>query len=194
MKVSDPKKIEKIVNEILAEIALLEDLRKFQTSLDNFGDHLNSSGLEAVAISMKLTVTEKKVQIWDKVESFIEADPHLEKLIVRMLDHNLIEYLTAINFDFVVSSFEEKIRQHNVYDMQVAIEFSSHDLQQFRSKLAEKLGEDVFLKITIRPNILGGFVLNKGNSIIDASVQRELEDYRSNWVANLNANIQDDNI
>ena len=65
-----------------------------------------------------------------------------------------------------------------------ATEPSVHLLQQLRTIVKRKTGDDVVIDVTVDPSIIGGFIFDIDSQLLDASVQHQLELVRKEFVVN----------
>ena len=59
-----------------------------------------------------------------------------------------------------------------------AVELDSKITEQIGDRIAEQTGRKVELSTTVNPDVLGGLVLQVGNTVLDASVRHRLEQLR----------------
>lgn len=59
---------------------------------------------------------------------------------------------------------------------------SARMLQRIRALVKEKTGEDVVLTVEVDPSLIGGFVLDMDDYLLDASVKRQLDLIREQYL------------
>lgn len=95
------------------------------------------------------------------------------KLIVQ---NNREHYLKLIILNFKKYYFEEK----NIYEVEVTTntELTELVVNELKTLLSQKLGKQIILKNTIKPEIIGGFVAKVDDLQIDASIRTQLNNFR----------------
>ncbi len=69
-------------------------------------------------------------------------------------------------------------RDEVVAEVRSAIPLDDDQRQRLQDALSKRTGQNVSIKVTVDPSILGGIVANIGDNVIDGSVRRRLEQLR----------------
>lgn len=69
-------------------------------------------------------------------------------------------------------------RDQVVAEVRSAIPLDDDQRQRLQEALSKRTGQNVSIKVTVDPSILGGIVANIGDNVIDGSVRRRLEQLR----------------
>ena len=67
-----------------------------------------------------------------------------------------------------------------------AVELSAEQIEQLRGTLAKKLGKTPTLAVSTDPDILGGLVVQVGDTVYDSSVRTRLDDLRTHLLSSAN--------
>lgn len=89
----------------------------------------------------------------------------------------------------MASAFMEQYRVMN-HISQVKLVTASPVSEQFKETIRQKVaaampGQSIELTTEIRPELIGGFVLEMGDKLVDASIKRDLNDVRKQFLKNL---------
>jgi F-type H+-transporting ATPase subunit delta len=159
----------------LFEVAKEQDkLDVVRDELGAFVDALNENRDLQVFFFSPYFSTQEKEDGLDRAIS--DADPvflNFLKLLVQ--NHRMpVLFRTRANFD---SLWEEENRLLPV-QITSAVELDEGIVRQLGDRISEQTGRRVDLSAQVEPDILGGIVVQVGNSVLDASVRTRLERLR----------------
>ncbi|UYQ93262.1 ATP synthase F1 subunit delta [Chitinophaga horti] len=86
---------------------------------------------------------------------------------------------------------EEVIKQYNVIKnittvkITTAVPVATETLDAIRLKAEQTAGRKVTMESAVNPELIGGFVLETGDQLFDASVQRDLKDIKKQFLSNI---------
>jgi ATP synthase F1 delta subunit len=118
--------------------------------------------------------TDEKVEGLDKVVT--GADETVQNFLTLLVEKHRMPALFRIR-----QRFESLWQEENkVLPVQVtsAIELDKKTVNSIGKEIGDKTGRKVELTSAVDPDILGGLVLQVGNSVLDASIRNRLENLR----------------
>lgn len=81
----------------------------------------------------------------------------------------------------IIDAFVSRVAQHSgasVATVRSAVELSADQRERLAVALAHQVGHEVALKVIVDPTVLGGVVTEIGDTVIDGSVRRRLNQLR----------------
>jgi len=84
--------------------------------------------------------------------------------------------LSAVVDRFLQLSAEE--RKHEVAEVRAAVPLDERLRDRLAKALSHATGKEVEVKVVVDPNVLGGVVARIGDTVIDGSVRRRLDQLR----------------
>jgi F-type H+-transporting ATPase subunit delta len=159
----------------------LFEVAKDQDKLDAVRDQLGAFA-DAMAETRDLQVfffspyfsTAEKEDGLDRVVS--DADPVIINFLKLLIEKHRMPALFRIraNFDAL---WEEENRLLPV-QITSAVELDSRTVEQLVDRIAQQTDRKVDVSAEVDPDILGGIVVQVGNSVLDASIRNRLEQLR----------------
>jgi F-type H+-transporting ATPase subunit delta len=108
-----------------------------------------------------------------------KASPITTSLVSMVVGTGRASNLPAIIHQLVELSAAE---QHKaVAEVRSAIELTDDQRTRLAAALSKATGKDVQVKVVIDPTVLGGIVAQVGDTVIDGSVRRRLEQLKSSF-------------
>src|ERR1043165_3053424 len=112
---------------------------------------------------------------------------------ISPLTHSFIKLLTSkgreASLAEIVTSFIAQYKaMKNISDVRLvtAVPVSNEVKESIRQKVAAALtGRTIDLTTEVRPDLIGGFLLEMGDRLVDASIKRDLADIRKHFMQNL---------
>lgn len=135
--------------------------------------------------------TGRAAQVCEQVQAMLDnpdvvpspVEPDLEKFIALLSERGRLDYLKTIFHTYVRMYYEsEGIRTATLFTVVPAPELA----QKLKNLLEQQFGCRVELRTKTDPSIIGGFVLELGDYMLDASVKRQIENIRRQFVSNTN--------
>lgn len=116
----------------------------------------------------------------------------LQSALGNRMSPELSRFLTLLNRNGRMDMVEDILRDFvDLYHRSVGVrkaklttveEPSERLLQRLRALVRQKTGEDVIIEVETDPGIIGGFVFDIDDYLLDASVKRQLELIREQFV------------
>jgi F-type H+-transporting ATPase subunit delta len=159
----------------------LFEVAKEQDKLDLVREQLGAFA-EALAESRELQVfffspyfsTQEKEDGLDR--SVTDADPVVVNFLKLLIEKHRMPVLFRVRANYDAMWEEE----NKLLPVQItsAVELDESIVKQLGDRISEQTGRKVELSSRVEPDILGGIVVQVGNSVLDASVRNRLEQLR----------------
>ena len=159
----------------LFEVAKEHDkLDEVRDQLGAFADALSESRELQVFFFSPYFSTQEKEDGLDKAVT--GADPVILNFLQLLIEKHRMPVVFRIraNYD---RRWEEENKLLPV-EITSAVELDSEIVKQLGDRIAEQTGRTVELSSRVEPDILGGIVVQVGNSVLDASVRNRLDQLR----------------
>jgi F-type H+-transporting ATPase subunit delta len=145
--------------------AIEDDLFRFARALDA-NDELR------MALGDRTVPAERRVAIVEELMGGV-ALPVSVGLVSMVVGADRTGDLPAIVDRFLELSAEE--RQHEVAEVRAAVPLDERLRERLATALSDATGKQVEVKVIVDPNVLGGVVARIGDTVIDGTVRRRLE-------------------
>ncbi|MBV08443.1 ATP synthase F1 subunit delta [Rubinisphaera sp.] len=150
---------------------------------------------------------ERVEEFWSFLTDVLEAYPAMERKLVSplvsieekqaILDRTIMPYASKVFGSFlkVVAAHERLDLIRVIYDVcaeenqkragrvpvivRSASDISDEKLEQIRQQLAQLLSADPVINVEIEPSLLGGLVIQVGDTVYDSSLRNRLEQLQS---------------
>ena len=123
--------------------------------------------------------TQVRALLKDPSSSPQPLEPDIERLVLLLRRNHRLDCLKFILHDFIRLWCEA----HQVLIARLATVVPSPGLpERLESLLASRTGCKVIMESAIDPDLLGGFVLELEDEMLDASVRRQIDDIRNQLV------------
>ena len=142
--------------------------------LHAFTDALSASQeLQVFLFSPYFSVPEKEEGL-DRVVT--DADPVVRNFLKLLLEKHRMPVVFRIRANYDVLWEEE----NRLLPVQItsAVELDEGTVRELGDRISEQTGRRVELSARVEPDILGGIVVQVGNSVLDASVRNRLQQLR----------------
>jgi F-type H+-transporting ATPase subunit delta len=155
-----------------------DELDEVREQLGAFADALGENrDLQVFFFSPYFSTAEKEDGL-DRVVS--GADPAVLNFLKLLIEKHRMPVLFRIRADF--DTLWEKENRLLPVQITSAIELDESIVKQLGDRIAEQTDRKVELSAEVDPDILGGIVVQVGNSVLDASVRNRLEQLRKQVV------------
>ena len=126
-------------------------------------------------ITSPLINFEEKVSILKEIFSDIK-EGNLE-ILFYILKKNRIEAIREIVAEFLKIHY----RKNKILDVKAIFtrELSEEQREKLISKLSQKTGKEINLQVMVDKSILGGGIIKIGDKVIDGSIRRDLENWKT---------------
>ncbi len=128
----------------------------------------------------------------DDVVSPFEKKKLLQSALGNRMSQELSRFLTLLNKNDRMGLVQEILRDFvDLYHRSVGIrkahlttveEPSERMLQRLKALVKQKTGDDVIIEVDVDPSLVGGFVFDIDDYLMDASVKRQLDLIREQFV------------
>jgi F-type H+-transporting ATPase subunit delta len=161
--------------EVAKEQGKLDDVRD---QLGAFADALSETReLQVFFFSPYFSTAEKEDGL-DKVVS--GADPVVMNFLKLLIEKHRMPVLFRVRATYdAMWEDENKLLPVSITS---AVELDEGTVKELGDRIAEQTGRKVELSSQVEPDILGGIVVQVGNSVLDASVRNRLEQLRKQVV------------
>jgi ATP synthase F1 delta subunit len=159
----------------LFEVALEQDkLDAVREQLGEFSDALSENrDLQVFFFSPYFSTAEKEEGL-DRVVS--GADPVIVNFLELLIEKHRMPVIFRARAEYD-RLWEEENKLLPV-EITSAVELDQSIVQQLGDRISEQTGRKVELSSRVEPDILGGIVVQVGNSVLDASVRNRLDQLR----------------
>lgn len=134
----------------------------------------------------------RMVSAADDVVSPFEKKKLLQSALGNKMSPEMSRFLTLLNRNGRMTLVEDILRDFVVMFRRIsgvrkahlttAGEPSERLLQRLRAVVKEKTGDDVEIEVDVDPSIIGGFVFDIDEYLLDASVKRQLDLIREEFI------------
>lgn len=131
-------------------------------------------------VELRDRLTDPGVDIGGKlavIDELLGGHPQSASAVMWVLQSGRIRQLTAIA-DALVSMAAAK-RSRVVAEVRTAVPLSEERRRELAEALSGTTGQDVEIRAVVDPDIVGGVVVRIGDTVIDGSVARRLEELRA---------------
>jgi F-type H+-transporting ATPase subunit delta len=173
------EEIAEVYARALFEVATERDkLDLVRDELGEFADALaDSRELQTFFFSPYFSTEEKKEGLHKAVTG---ADDAVANFLELLLENHRMPVVFRVRRDFD-RLWEEENKLLPV-EITSAVELDESIAKQLGDRIQEQTGRKVELSSRVEPDILGGIVVQVGNSVLDASVRNRLEQLRKTVV------------
>lgn len=178
---------EKLGQDIAGVVNTVTDKSSVLNSLEKLRKSISKKAWQAMVGSLTTSRIEKINSARELYRSVLQGQTGLLSILDNLLDGAVLEVFTLQGISTVMDSFEVSLKPRKSCKVSMAIQLTDDDLKLFRLKLEQRLKSKLFLALTIKPNIIGGFIVEFGSQVIDASLETAYENYRREWVKNMHS-------
>jgi len=169
------EEIAEVYARSLFEVATEHDkVDVVRDQLNEFADALNESRELQVFLFSPYFSTEEKEQGLDKAVS--GADETFLNFLKLLIEKHRMPLVFRVRSNY--ESLWEDANRLLPVQVTSAVELDEDTVKQIGDRISEQTDRKVDLSTRVEPDILGGIVLQVGNSILDASIRNRLEQLR----------------
>ena len=161
--------------EVAKEQGKLDDVRD---QVGAFADALSENRELQVFFFSPYFSTAEKEEGLEKVVS--GADPVVMNFLKLLIEKHRMPVLFRVRATYD-AMWEDENKRLPV-SITSAVELDEGTVKELGDRIAEQTGRKVELSSQVEPDILGGIVVQVGNSVLDASVRNRLEQLRKQVV------------
>ena len=129
--------------------------------------------LQVFFFSPYLTSEDKKEGLRKAVSG---ADELVENFLELLIDNHRMPVIFKIRREY--EALWDKENELLPVQITSAVELDDKTVKQIGDQIADQTGQKVELSTEVDPDVLGGLVVRVGNTVLDASVRRRLENLR----------------
>jgi F-type H+-transporting ATPase subunit delta len=148
--------------------AIEDDLFRFVRALEA-NDDLR------MALADRAVPAERRIAVVEELMGGV-ALPVSVGLVSMVVGADRAGELSAVVDRFLELSAEE--RKHEVAEVRAAVPLDERLRDRLAKALSDATGKEVEVKVVVDPNVLGGVVARIGDTVIDGSVRRRLDQLR----------------
>ena len=148
--------------------AIEDDLFRFARALEA-NDDLR------MALADRAVPAERRIAVVEELMGGV-ALPVSVGLVSMVVGAGRAGELSAVVDRFLQLSAEE--RKHEVAEVRAAVPLDERLRDRLAKALSDATGKEVEVKVVVDPNVLGGVVARIGDTVIDGSVRRRLDQLR----------------
>jgi F-type H+-transporting ATPase subunit delta len=151
-----------------------DKLDEVKEQVGQFADALDEDrNLQVFFFSPYLTTEDKKEGLSKAVTG---ADELVENFLELLIENHRMPALLRIRREYDRLWDEE----NQLLPVQItsAVELDKKTIKEIGDRIGEQTGRKVELSANVDPDVLGGLVVRVGNTVLDASVRRRLEQLR----------------
>ena len=154
-----------------------QDADKLEAVRDQLGeiaDAIDSDrDLQVFFFSPSLSSEEKKEGLGKALEG---ADDLIVNFLELLIENHRMPVVFKIRRE--LDALWDKENRLLPVQITSAVELDDKTVKQIGDQIAEQTGQKVELSAEVDPDVLGGLVVRVGNTVLDASVRRRLENLR----------------
>jgi F-type H+-transporting ATPase subunit delta len=169
------EEIAQVYARSLFEVAKEQDkLDEVREQLGQLADTISENRDLQVFFFSPYFSTEEKVEALDRALDGV--DPSVRNFVALLIEKHRMPAIFRIRQRFEALWQEE----NQILPVQItsAIQLSDDTVRSIGDRIGERTGRKVELSRSVDPDILGGLVLQVGNSVLDASIRNRLENLR----------------
>lgn len=159
----------------LFEVASEQDkLDLVREQLSQFADAVSENRELQIFLFSPYFSTEEKADGLDR--ALTDVDPVVENFLELLIEKHRMPVIFRIRAEYD-QLWEEENKLLPV-EITSAVELPEATVKQLGDRISEQTGRKVELSSHVEPAILGGIVVQVGNSVLDASIRNRLEQLR----------------
>ena len=159
----------------LFEVASDQDkLDLVREQLSEFADAVSENRELQVFLFSPYFSTEEKKDGLDR--ALTDVDPVVENFLKLLIEKHRTPVIFRIRAEY--DQLWEEVNKLLPVEITSAVELSEATVRQLGDRISEQTGRRVELSAHVEPEILGGIVVQVGNSVLDASIRNRLEQLR----------------
>ena len=159
----------------LFEVASEQDkLDLVREQLSEFADAVSENRELQIFLFSPYFSTEEKADGLDR--ALTDVDPVVENFLKLLIEKHRMPVIFRIRAEYD-QLWEEENKLLPV-EITSAVELPEATVKQLGDRISEQTGRKVELSSQVEPGILGGIVVQVGNSVLDASIRNRLEQLR----------------
>lgn len=155
-----------------------QDLKGWQADLDELEGVLTNAQV-ALALENPRLDTGRRIAL--ALSLLPKLGPERANFLKLLVLGHRTDEITEIRAQFEAMVDEAEGRTE--LDLVVAAKLPAADERALTAELAEKLGREVKVNITVDPEIIGGLIIRQGDHVTDGSVRRRLAELREELLA-----------
>ncbi len=159
----------------LFEVATEQDkLDLVREQVGEFADAVSENRELQIFLFSPYFSTEEKKDGLDR--ALTDVDPVVENFLRLLIEKHRMPVIFRIRAEYD-QLWEEENKLLPV-EITSAVELPEETVKQLGDQISEQTGRTVELSSNVNPDILGGIVVQVGNSVLDASIKNRLEQLR----------------
>lgn len=141
----------------------------------------NTMELYKTDIDFKNFITSPLISFEEKTitlkEIFVSVNAETLEILFYIIKKNRIEAIREIVAEFLKIHY----RKNKILDVKAIFtrELTEEQREKLIAKLSQKTGKEINLEVVVDKTILGGGILKIGDKVIDGSIRRDLENWKT---------------
>jgi F-type H+-transporting ATPase subunit delta len=159
----------------LFEVASDQDkLDLVREQISEFADAVSENRELQIFLFSPYFSTEEKKDGLDR--ALTDVDPVVENFLKLLIEKHRMPVIFRIRAEY--DQLWEEANKLLPVEITSAVELPEATVKQLGDRISEQTGRRVELSSHVEPEILGGIVVQVGNSVLDASIRNRLEQLR----------------
>lgn len=165
--------LEKYVRETGGGAVQADEARRLVKALKEMPD------LRKLIVSKDVVTPDKKKELLDGALGG-KMSPQMDRFADLLIQHGRMDFLLEILRAFTdMHDRADGIRRAR---LTVVREAPESLIKNLRTLVKEKTGDDVEIEVVIDPSVIGGFIFDIDDYLLDASVKRQLNVFREQFI------------
>ena len=165
--------LEKYVRETGGGAVQADEARRLVKALKEMPD------LRKLIVSKDVVSPDKKKELLDGALGG-KMSPQMDRFADLLIQHGRMDFLLEILRAFTdMHDRADGIRRAR---LTVVREAPESLISNLRTLVKEKTGDDVEIEVVIDPSVIGGFIFDIDDYLLDASVKRQLDVFREQFI------------
>lgn len=148
-------------------------MQKHHHQLEQLGELFKEKGIRRVLVSPVMP-NELKFEILSYVMDKLTVGPELKNFVKAVVDAGRVAIFESIAGEYKTIINDKNNTAEAVVTTTVPL--NQQQLSEISSVVGQKIGKKLILNQKVDPSILGGFVIDFGNSLIDLSLKTKLNE------------------
>jgi F-type H+-transporting ATPase subunit delta len=148
--------------------AVEDDLFRFSRALEA-NDELR------MALSDRTVPAERRVAVIEELMARTAIPPSVGMVAMVVAGDRAADLPAIVNRFLELSAAE---RQRDVAEVRSAVPLDDHLRERLSEALSRAVGKEVEVKVVVDPAVLGGVVARVGDTVIDGTIRRRLEELK----------------
>lgn len=156
-----------------------------EEELHDLAERIGRSRYDELLLDIELSKTERERELRLLLEKALPRKTHLGEFVAGVQADKDWALLSAVNLRNLAASLHKLTARLPRARFTTALELKSPDLVALRVKLQKRLKQQFLLVPQVKVQLTGGFILQVGAKVYDASLETAYENYHRAWMKSL---------